>query len=101
MTGNNEREQVIQEIQTRLRAFERSAALQARVEEIHIAYHDHARMHMRVHAWRMRMAWREHRFGRVIIEALAIPFVAPTSFVQRYLGLALPSRMRPMKAPPL
>ena len=67
--------------------------LDKRVEEIHIAYHDNGRVHMRVHGWRMRRALQQHRWLRVLIELLAIPFVVPTSLVQRYWGLALPSRM--------
>ncbi|MBY0401969.1 hypothetical protein K2X89_16875 [Myxococcota bacterium] len=69
-------------------------AFDARVEEIHLAYHDDGPVHMRVHAWRMRRALRQGRWFRVGIELLGIPFVVPTSLAQRYLGLALPSRRR-------
>lgn len=68
-------------------------ALDEEVEKIHIAHHDDGRVHMRVHGWRMRRALQQRRWLRVGIEILAIPFVVPTSLVQRYLGLALPSRM--------
>lgn len=81
------------EIDALLRAGELAPAKE-RVEAIHLAYHDHALVHMRVHAYFMRIAWRQHRCLRVLIELLAIPFVAPTSLVQRYLGLALPSRRK-------
>lgn len=67
-------------------------AAMIRLEEIHLAYHADAWTHMGVHAYFMRIAWRQHRWLRVVVEMLAIPFVGPTSLVQRHLGLALPSR---------
>lgn len=92
MTTANEREVLFAEVE-RLWHNGDWLALDERVEEIHIAHHDDGRVHMRVHAWRMRMALRQRRWLRVVIELLAIPFVVPTSLVQRYLDLALPSRM--------
>jgi|GEM_PF-1935121 len=64
----------------------------ARLEQIHLTYHDDAWIHMGVHAYFMRIAWRRRHWLRFCVELLAIPFVGPTSLVQRYLGLALPSR---------
>jgi len=71
------------------------AAATARLEEIHLARHDDAWTHMGVHAYFMRIAWRRRAWLRVLVEMLAIPFVAPTSLAQRYLNLALPSRKKP------
>jgi len=67
-------------------------AAMLRLEEIHVAHHADAWAHMGVHAYFMRIAWRRRRWLRVVVEMLAIPFVAPTSLAQRDLGLALPSR---------
>ena len=92
MTTANERDRLAAEIECLWRSGN-WPLLADRLEEIHIAHHDDGRVHMRVHAWRMRMALRQRRWLRVVIELLAIPFVVPTSLVQRYLGLALPSRM--------
>ena len=92
MTTANERDGLFADVE-RLWRDGNWLALDERVEKIHLAHHDDGRVHMRVHAWRMRMALRQRRGLRVVIELLAIPFVVPTSLVQRYLGLALPSRM--------
>lgn len=68
------------------------AAAKPRLADLHIAYHDVGSVHLRVHLSLMRIARRERDARRVIAEILPVMFAVPTSLVQRYLGLALPSR---------
>lgn len=68
------------------------AAAKQRLADLHIAYHDVGGVHLRVHLSLMRIARRERDVRRMIGEILPVMFAVPTSLVQRYLGLALPSR---------
>jgi hypothetical protein len=71
---------------------EQYAAAKQRLAELHVAYHDAGRVHLRVHLSLMRIARRERDLRRIVGEILPVMFAVPTSLVQRYLGLALPSR---------
>lgn len=65
-----------------------------RLEEIHIEYHDDAFVHLRIHVLQLRIARRQRNAWRVLGQVLPIVFAVPVSYVQRYLGLALPSRKK-------
>jgi uncharacterized protein DUF3703 len=65
-----------------------------RLEEIHIEFHDEAFVHLQVHRWLLRIARIQGDRRRMISEILPIIFAVPVSYVQRYIGLALPSRMK-------
>jgi hypothetical protein len=65
-----------------------------RLEEIHIEYHDDAFVHLQVHRSLLRIARIQRDRRRMLGQIVPIIFAVPTSIVQRYLGLALPSRMK-------
>ncbi|MCC7515811.1 MAG: DUF3703 domain-containing protein [Pseudomonadales bacterium] len=57
------------------------------LEQMHRAWHDRAWAHILIHAWQARIAWRCQRYRRAAWEVFAMIFAAPTSWVQKYLGL--------------
>ena len=69
-------------------------AAKQQLEEIHIEYHDDAFVHLQVHRWLLRIARIQRDRRRMLGQIVPIIFALPTSIVQRYLGLALPSRMK-------
>jgi len=64
------------------------------LEDIHIEYHDDAFVHLQVHRWLFRIARIQRQGGRMLGQIAPIIFAVPTSWVQRYMGLALPSRTK-------
>ncbi|HSB96040.1 MAG TPA: DUF3703 domain-containing protein [Spongiibacteraceae bacterium] len=64
------------------------------LEDIHIEFHDDAFVHLQVHRWLFRIARIQRAAGRMVGQIVPIIFAVPTSWVQRYIGLALPSRMK-------
>lgn len=58
------------------------------LERLHREWHDRAREHVLIHWWQARIAWQSARYRRAAWEMFALVFAAPTSWVQRYLGLA-------------
>jgi hypothetical protein len=40
-----------------------------------------------IHAWQVRIAWKTRHYRRAAWEVFALIFAAPTSLVQKYLGL--------------
>lgn len=70
------------------------AAANRRLEAIHIEYHDDALVHLAIHVQQLRIARRERKAWRMLGQVLPILFAVPVSYVQRYLGLALPSRRK-------
>lgn len=64
------------------------------LEAIHIEYHDDAIVHLQVHVQLFKIARAQRDWRRLIGQIVPIIFAVPTSLVQRYLGLALPSRTR-------
>ncbi len=57
------------------------------LEQMHRSWHDRAKEHVLIHAWQARIAWRCQRYRRAAWEVFALIFAAPTSWVQKYLGL--------------
>jgi hypothetical protein len=79
-----------------LQAAQYTAAKQ-QLEAIHLEYHDDAIVHLQVHLQLFKIARAQRDTRRLIGQIVPIIFAVPTSLVQRYLGLALPSRMRKME----
>ena len=73
------------------------AAAKQQLEAIHIEFHDDAIVHLQVHLQLFKIARVQRDWRRLIGQIVPIIFAMPTSLVQRYLGLALPSRMRKME----
>jgi len=73
------------------------AAAKQQLEAIHIEFHDDAVVHLQVHVQLFKIARTQRDWRRLIGQIVPIIFAIPTSLVQRYLGLALPSRMRKME----
>jgi hypothetical protein len=69
-------------------------AANRQLEEIHIERHDEAFVHLRIHMLQWRIARLQRNRRRQVGQILPILFAVPVSYVQRYLGLALPSRLR-------
>jgi hypothetical protein len=69
-------------------------AANRQLETIHIAQHDEPFVHVRIHLMQWRIARLQRNGLRQVGQILPIVFAVPVSYVQRYLGLALPSRMR-------
>jgi hypothetical protein len=84
--------EIFAEVEQLLAAEQYDAAWQ-QLEAIHIEHHDEAFVHLRIHVLQWRIARRQHNRRRQVGQILPIIFAVPVSYVQRYLGLALPSRM--------
>jgi hypothetical protein len=68
------------------------AAVEALLTELHIAYHDRPRDHIRVHLAWMRVHAKRHSYLRAAFHAFAGLVVAgPASLVQRYTGVVAPA----------
>lgn len=85
--------EVFADVETLVRSGQLEAAKQ-QLEVIHIDFHDDAFVHLYVHVWQFRIARTQRNARRLIGEILPIMFAVPTSYVQKYLGLALASRMK-------
>ncbi|HNI36876.1 MAG TPA: hypothetical protein PKZ68_01140 [Pseudomonadales bacterium] len=59
----------------------------ALLSDMHRAWHDRPREHVLIHAWQVRIAWKTRHYRRAAWEVFALIFAAPTSLVQKYLGL--------------
>lgn len=59
----------------------------ALLEQLHREWHDRPREHVLIHGWQARIAWREQHYRRAAWEIFALIFAAPTSLVQKYLGV--------------
>ena len=62
------------------------------LEEAHLLGHDLALVHLRVHLGWMQTALAAWDLRMAAGQVFPILFAVPVSLVQRYLGLALPSR---------
>lgn len=69
-------------------------AANQQLEETHIQQHDEAFVHLRIHVLQWRIARLQRNRMRQLGQVFPILFAVPVSYVQRYLGLALPSRLR-------
>jgi hypothetical protein len=69
-------------------------AANEQLEIIHIAQHEEPFVHLRIHVLQWRIARLQRNRMRQVGQVLPILFAVPVSYVQRYLGLALPSRLR-------
>jgi hypothetical protein len=78
----------------RLIAAEQFDVANRELEAIHIEYHCEPFVHRRIHLLQWRIAREQRNVSRQLGQMLPIIFAVPVSYVQRHLGLALPSRVR-------
>ena len=62
------------------------------LEQAHRWGHDMALVHFRVHYLLLRIGWLSKRPVVLVSQILPLIFAIPVSWVQHYLGLALPNR---------
>jgi hypothetical protein len=77
-----------------LMAAEDLAAAVQQLDTLHVEHHDEPFVHLRIHVLQWRIARRQRDLSRQIGQILPVIFAVPVSYVQRYLGLALPSRTK-------